>query len=129
MSDHVLPSLLPPAAPVGRLAAAMASRTATLWVATLLLLMSVALVVGLSLQPPMAGRQSVLLFQPGTGHAEAVAVLTRHGGRLVDAGAGSTLIAIFDRDLDWRDLHAMGVWAAFAPDSLLGCLAAPRSSA
>jgi hypothetical protein len=90
---------------------------------------SVLLVVALSIQLPRAGAQTVLFFDPSTDGGEALGALVRGGGRLVDVGAASTiLIARFDRDLSWSDLHAMGVWAAFDPTSLVGCLAAPPTA-
>lgn len=114
------------AAPSGRLADALASRAATRWVLTLFFMLSIVLVIGLSVQLPTTGNQTVLLFDPSVSQASALDSIRRHGGQLVGIGISDSLVvAVFDRDIGWSAMHDMRVLASVDPTSLLGCIVAP----
>lgn len=124
-----LSSPMTPAAAFRFRRTALASPLASWAVISGFLIAGVLLVVALSIQLPLAGRQTVLFFDPSLDGAQAMHALQQGGGRVIDVGAAETiLVAQFDRDLGWGDLDAMGVWAAFDPTSLVGCLAAPPSA-
>lgn len=87
--------------------------------------LSVALVFSLSIQLPQAGLQTVLVFAPGTNQAEALDALHEHGGNFVAFGvSASVVVARFENDLAWSDLHAMNAWLSFDSTSLVGCFVA-----
>jgi|GEM_PF-3599858 len=85
--------------------------------------------LALNLRAPAPGTQVAVFYTPGTSVSEAIAGLGPVDATFVRPGRfGNIVIAAFDTPVGLVDLWSNGIWFAFDPLLLGGCLALPNDN-
>lgn len=93
------------------------------WFAASLILLSALALPLLSLRQPGPEMEVAVIFAPGTSQDAAMAGVAMANGRFIRPGAWSNvLIAVFPRELAWRDLWSIGALVAIDPQAFGSCL-------